>query len=224
LPTAAKGLGVPAQLLHDLATVGVEQTLVVVGDVDPVHAGWAMLLTGITIASNARAISPPLKGKRADTAFVMGVISAAMLTALGGDSLISSSAAASGTEWIPGPKALEARQLAEQMSDSLLDMFASPESRAQFTTQALAEVTTGLPGLDWHSGGWTELAFGGWLASSADVIARSTSGHRRAYRRHGLSGTQRAKLGCAFVAALVADIGLAMVAGPPQPKKTSTSS
>jgi hypothetical protein len=224
VPTLAKGLGVPPALLHELAATGVEQTLEVMGDVDPVHAGWAIMLTGISITRNARALSPPLKGKRADNSFVMGVIATGLITALAGDSLISSAAAAGAPEWAPGPKALEARRLAEQISDGLLDLVASPESRAQFTTQALAEVATGLPGLDWHSSGWTELAFGDWLASSAEVIARSTSGHRRAYRRHGLSGTQRAKLGGSFVAALVAEIGLAMVAGPPQPKNTSTSS
>jgi hypothetical protein len=215
---------VPAALLHDLAADGVEQTLEVMGDVDPVHAGWAIMLTGISIASNARALSPPLKGKRADTSFVMGVIAAAMITALGGDSLISSAAAARATEWVPGPKALEARRLAEQISDGILDMFASPAARTQFTTQRLAGVATELPGLDWHSSGWTELAFGDWMAGNAGGIAHSTSSHRRAYRRHGLSGTQRAKLGCSFTAALVAEIGLAMVDGPPQPKKTSTSS
>jgi hypothetical protein len=211
VPTAERRLGVSAEVLEGLSANARGQVLPVLGTIDPAQAGWGLLAAGTLIARNSQALVPPIGGAANDPSFTAGLAWGSLLTGVIGDDLIAISEQATETaEWELGARAAEARGLAKELADGLLELFASPTSRGQLSTDALSQISAALPELDELQVGWTVLAFGVWVGSNAESVTAALAARRRFGRRR-VADPIRAGAGCSFGGALLAEIGNALV-------------
>lgn len=218
VPDAAKRHRIPERVVHDVATQGVEQVLGVLGDIDPGHAGWSLLSCGMLLARNSASLEPTIEGQPAGESFSNGLVWAALVAAVAGDTLVpavdDADPASTPPHWTPGPKTPEARTVAQRLVADLVDPLASPASRERFAHDARTQLDASLAGLDQAAAGWTLLTFGAWIASTRVVSASLTA--RRGIARSRATNRTKAVVGCSFAGALLAQIGLALVpnAGP----------
>jgi hypothetical protein len=214
LPATQRRLRLPTETIERLAADGLAQSLQVLGAIDPGHAGWALLLSGIRIARSADTLAPPSTGRRPDTSFSVGLVWGGLVIAVAGDQLIDGADDLEiDAEWVPGSDAEGARKLAGQFATSLLDPISSPGARAQFATDSLDELNKALAGLDHRPAGWMLCTFGVWIGSGVGGVAaplakRGALGFRRVTR------PPRALTGCGLAGALLAETGTALLDAP----------
>lgn len=213
LPTTAKRLKIPADVVERLAADGLTQCLGVLGPIDTEHAGWALLMSGIRIARSADELVPSSGRRRSHTAFNVGVLWAGLVSAVAGDRLVAGAGELTpDADWEPGPDAHGAKRLAVELADSLLDPVSSPEARHRFTTDSLTELDDELEGLSHGPAGWMLCAFGVWVGSGVGGVAtpltrRNTLGLGR------VTHPRKAIDGCALAGALLAETGVALLGG-----------
>ncbi len=212
LPTSQRRLRVSADAVQRLATVGVTETLDVLGPVNHGHAGWALLLTGIRIARSTDTLRPPSAGRRTDTSFSVGLLWGGLVAAVGGDQLVSGTAPSEGSDavWQPGEDAHQVRRLAAELADTLLDRFASPEGRERFEIDSIIEMDKSLTDLDHVLAGWMLCGFGLWMGSGVGGVVAPLTRRRRLGLR-AVTNPRGAAQGCGFAGALVAQTGLALL-------------
>lgn len=202
-------------VVRDVAAQGVEQLLGVLGGVDPGHAGWSLLSCGMLLARNSASLEPTIEGKPAGTSFSTGLAWAALVAAVAGDRLVpvgvDASTESTAPEWVPGPRTMEARTLAQRLVEDLLDPLASPASRERFAEDARTQLDESLSGLDQAAAGGTLLTFGGWIAST-NVVSAALAARRGFARSRGVDPS-KAAVGCSFAGAVLAQIGLALLDG-----------
>jgi hypothetical protein len=199
---------VPREDLDRLGDTGHREIAGVLGPIDGAHAGWAQLFCSILVAGNSEALTPPIEDsdRRSLTA---GLGWGATVAAAVGDRTIADGAEPG--PWEPGPKAIQAREMAAQLADELVGATASDDARGAFTADTLVELDRELPGLDHAQAGWGLVALAAWVGTHSAALAEPLT-RRRGLRRP--AEPRRAAVGCTFAAALLAEIGGALLAEP----------
>jgi hypothetical protein len=212
LPASERRLKIGTEIVERLAAEGLVESLRILGAVEPAHAGWALLMSGVRIARSADTLAPPAPGKRTETSFGVGLVWAGLVIAVAGDQLIASSdELATGERLEPGTDAHEARRLSHELVEAILDPVSSPDARGGFATDSVTELDKSLAGLDHWPAGWMLCTFGVWVGTgvggiAAPLLKRRGLGFRR------VTNPRRAMGGCSFAGALLAQTGQALLA------------
>lgn len=209
LPEVERRLGISAGAVSKLADRACTEPLEQLGEIDRGHAGWALLWAGTIVARNSEQLAPPIEGRPAGAPFTTGLAWAGLLMAVVGDRLIPTEISRVGDEhdeqWEPS-RGGELRNLADALAGEMVGLFASEGSRERLVKDSLADLNAKLPGLDRRHGGWGVLVLAVWIGSSAQTAIAPLTARTRVGRRR-LRDPRRATLGCAYGAAVLAQLG-----------------
>lgn len=202
-------LGVPPEVMPAISGVAREQLLSALGDVDRRQAGWTALAAGALIAKNCERLASAGGDQAVDHSFLAGLAWAALLIGVVGDRLLDAEVPPPAGAWEPGDGVLEARRVAGELAEDPPD--ARSVAAARFVRYALSEIESGLGQLDARQAGFTLLALAVWIAGNEERIADPLSRKRWLARRHSIDRDE-AIAGCAFAAAVLAEIGESLLA------------
>lgn len=200
-----RSLRVSPDLMPVLAGVAAEQLVPALSELDPRHAGWAMIAAGTLLMRNCERLGTAGGELAPDPSFTGALAWSGLLCAVLGDRRLDAELRPLRRPWQPSEPARDLRRRAGEVVGAAED----PRELAgrRFAAYARTELESGLGGLDAGQAGFALIATGAWIAGNEARIAEPLC-ERRGLARRVVKDAERAIAGCGLAASLLVQIGV----------------